>query len=349
MTCAGIAWPWVLAGCAAAAAFYFLLGLLRKRSGMSLAESYTAAFGEFAGRVLLGLTAVWTLLALARTVSGAAAAFPEGDGAGMAPAVLAALTAWVCIRGENASARCAAVLAPLLAGLYLILLAAALPDVKREWCGLWGENRGIPEAGSAMLLPTAALFLREGEEGKGKRAWWLLGVMAAGPAAMALAASGRLSPQVVRAEKLPFYSMTKSLSILSVMERFEPVLSVALLIGMFCMAALLAECAAKLGCAALGTERRKWHCAALCAAAFGLSFGVDRLPEELWSAGAALFWGLTVILAQVVVGIKKDEKKEKKELTNGGESGKIAERSREGATTDVRPEQKTSKNEEKSS
>ena len=90
---------------------------------MSLAESYTAAFGNFIGRLLFGLTAIWTLLALARTASGAAAAFPEGDGAGMAPAVLMALTAWVCIRGENAPARCAAVLAPLLAGVYLILLA----------------------------------------------------------------------------------------------------------------------------------------------------------------------------------------------------------------------------------
>ena len=159
-----------------------------------------------------------------------------------------------------------------------------------------------------MLLPTAALFLREGEDGKGKRAWWLLGVMAAGPAAMALAASGRLSPQVVQAEKLPFYMLTKSLSILSVMERFEPVLSVALLIGMFCMAALLAECAAKLGCAALGNGRRNWHGAAVCTAAFGLSFWIDRLPEAIWSAGAALFWGVNVILAQVVVGIKKGEK-----------------------------------------
>ena len=218
---------------------------------MSLTESYTAAFGNFIGRLLLGLTAVWTLLALARTASGAAAAFPEGDGAGMAPAVLMALTAWVCICGENAPARCAAVLAPLLAGLYLILLAAALPDVKLEWCGLWGENRGILEAGSAMLLPTAALFLREGEDGKGKRAWWLLGVMAAGPAAMALAASGRLSPQVVQAEKLPFYMLTKSLSILSVMERFEPVLSVALLIGMFCMAALWQS-------VRLSSDARRW-------------------------------------------------------------------------------------------
>ena len=64
---------------------------------------------------------------------------------------------------------------------------------------------------------------------------------------------------------------------------------------------------------------------------------------------AALFWGLIEILAQVVVGIKKGEKRGKKELTNGDEDGNIAERSREGSTTDASPERKTSKNEEKSS
>ena len=55
------------------------------------------------------------------------------------------------------------------------------------------------------------------------------------------------------------------------------------------------------------------------------------------------------ILVQVVVGIKKDEKKVKKELTNEDEDGNIAERSREGSTSDASPERKTSKNEEKSS
>ena len=52
----------------------------------------------------------------------------------------------------------------------------------------------------------------------------------------------------------------------------------------------------------------------------------------------AVFWGLVPILAQVIVGIKKVEKKAKKELTNGGADGNIAERSREGSTSDARPE-----------
>ena len=118
---------------------------------MSLTESYTAAFGNFIGRLLLGLTAVWTLLALARTASGAAAAFPEGDGAGMAPAVLMALTAWVCIRGENAPARCAAVLAPLLAGS---------PAQYRAYiCRLGGmaEPRTLPAGGLTLVEGSYAL------------------------------------------------------------------------------------------------------------------------------------------------------------------------------------------------
>ena len=63
----------------------------------------------------------------------------------------------------------------------------------------------------------------------------------------------------------------------------------------------------------------------------------------------AVFWGLMPILAQVIVDIKKVGKKAKKELTNGGADGNIAERSCEGSTSDARPERKTSKNLEKSS
>ena len=65
--------------------------------------------------------------------------------------------------------------------------------------------------------------------------------------------------------------------------------------------------------------------------------------------GTAVFWGLMPILAQVIVDIKKVGKKAKKELTNGGADGNIAERSCEGSTSDAHPERKTSKNLEKSS
>ena len=74
-----------------------------------------------------------------------------------------------------------------------------------------------------------------------------------------------------------------------------------------------------------------------------------RTPSGSGRQMRAVFWGLVPILAQVIVGIKKVGKKAKKELTNGGADGNIAERSREGSTSDASPERKTSKNLEKSS
>ena len=87
---------------------------------------------------------------------------------------------------------------------------------------------------------------------------------------------------------------------------------------------------------------------AVCAAALALSKPVRAMPEAVWSAGAVAFWGLAPILAQVVVGIKKVKKKAKKGLTNAGDFGNIAERSREGSESYVRLEQNRRKDEKSS-
>ena len=76
MVCAANAWQWVLYGCAAAAGLHLYMYFARSRHGLCLTESYAAAFGVPFGRVLLGLTALWTLLALAGAAGGASAAFP---------------------------------------------------------------------------------------------------------------------------------------------------------------------------------------------------------------------------------------------------------------------------------
>ena len=149
-------------------------------------------------------------------------------------------------------------------------------------------------------------------------------------------------------ERLAFYTLTKTISILPVMERFEPVLSAALFLGMFCMAALLADSCAQTASRAAGKRKKKWEVWAVCAAALALSKPVRAMPEAVWSAGAVAFWGLAPILAQVVVGIKKVKKKAKKGLTNAGDFGNIAERSREGSESDVRLEQNRRKDEKSS-
>ena len=346
MVCAGRSWHWVLIGSAAAGAYYLILYFLRRAGGMTLTESYRAGFGEAAGRIMLGLTALWTLLTLANAASGASAAFPEGEEGKLAPAAVLLLAGLACRRGAGIPARCAAVAAPLLAGLYLILILAAAPGVQAEWCGPWGAPFAAAEAGTAMLLPTAALLLSE-KEREEKAPMGPLAVMLAAPAVMAAITAGNLSPQITAAERLPFYTLTKTLSLLSVMERFEPILSAALFLGLFCMAALLTEASAKCAAECAGARRKAWLGWVGCAAAFLLMEPARQLPETIWVVGAATFWGAAPLLAQVIVVIKKVEKVGKKELTNRGGDGNIAERSREGSTSDGSPERKTSENEEK--
>ena len=127
MVCAANAWQWVLFGCAAAALLHLYMYLARRRHGLCLTESYAAAFGAPLGRALLGLTALWTLLALAGAAGGASAAFPDGEEGRLAPAAVLLLAGLACRYGAGIPARCAAVAAPVLAGLYLILILAAAP------------------------------------------------------------------------------------------------------------------------------------------------------------------------------------------------------------------------------
>lgn len=313
MVCAGRPWAQVLAGCVLVALTAAVLGALGRSSGLGLCESYRAAFGGGAGRVLLVLTAAWTLLTLANTAPGAAAAFPDAEADTLAPVVLLVLAAFAGRKGAETAARCAAVAAPVLAGLYLLLLAAAVPGLRAAWCRPWSDPAAVLDAGASMLLPCAALFAAERAEGTARLGWLVLL-----PAAMALVTAGNLSAAVTREEALPFYTLTKSLRLLSVMERFEPIVSAALYLGLFCMASLLCAVCEKTACAALGPHRAQWLPFAVCAAAYGLSFAVRGLPQVVWNVGAAVFWGVIPVLAQLVVAIKKVREKAKKGVDKRG-------------------------------
>ena len=107
---------------------------------------------------------------------------------------------------------------------------------------------------------------------------------------------------------LPFLTLTKSLSVLSVMQRFELLLSVAQLLGLFALLTMLVCAAERM----LGAVRRKNGTGStggvFCLLAFGGSFLAYRLPIWSWAVGAAIFWGVVPILTQVIVNIKKSEK-----------------------------------------
>ncbi len=318
MTCTAAPWQWVLAGCGAAAAFFCLVFLLAKRigAGKSLSELACDAYGRGTGFLLIPAV-LWTVLAAAGTAERSAAAFAYGPESRLCGSVLLLLTAIGAWRGQQALARCASVLAPLLAGAYAVLLAAAVPGIEPVWCAPWGDIIYMYPVLMAMLLPSAGLFLRCRDTARFP--WKLLLALMLIPSIAAVIVCGNLSAQVVQAEVVPFYTLCRSMSILSVMERFEPLLSAVMYLGFFCLESLLISAAGSMLSAVISSRAKPPQLlhVALCGAAWGASMVPNGVPQGVLHVGAGLFWGIFPLLTLLVVAIKKDQNFDKKGVDKG--------------------------------
>ena len=149
--CAGIGWQWALLGGAISAALYLMQGRARQ-SGLALRDAANAVFGAAAGDVVMALAAIWNLFALAWLTQRADGAFPEAKDSVAVGLILLALAAFAAWKGEDVAARCAGVIALVLAGLYALLFCAAIGDVQLEWLRPWGGWRRsvLPEAADAV-------------------------------------------------------------------------------------------------------------------------------------------------------------------------------------------------------
>ena len=302
LSCAGRSWNWVLLGCAAAAAFFVLAGCLR---GKSEPENLTVlmprALGRYAGRVLLGFGGIYTLLAAAQTAASAGAAFPDETAQLAGPAILV-LAALVNRKGAARAAKVCGVVTLILAALYTIRRGSAARQVRPQWLAPWGNVRQTAEILPSMLAPACLWFLpgRTEQAGKG---WLALLVLC--PAVVAGITSGCLSPRLTQQLAQPFYTVSQSLSVLDVMERFEPLVSSALLMGLFAMESLLIAAAGQQLSGAIGRPLSSgWAIYGLCAAAFVLRFVSSGITAAAWGLGAAIFWGIVPLLTQLIVAIK---------------------------------------------
>ena len=302
--CAGIGWQWALLGGAVSAALYLMQGRAR-RSGLALRDAASKVLGTTGGTIIMVLAAVWNLFALAWLTQRAGGAFPEAKDPVAVRLILLALAAFAAWKGEAVAARCAGVIALALAGLYALLLLAAIGDVQLEWLRPWGgwHRAALPMA--CLLLPGAAWYLGAEKEERGGTGHW--GLLLLAPAAAAALTAGCLSPRLAAMEEAPFYEMVKGLSLFTVVERFEPLASTALAQGYFCTMSLLL-CAAR---ACFGGKREPWQLAVLAALAGAGSFWAQRVPTVVFAVGAAIFWGILPLLIPLVVDRKKGGKKSK--------------------------------------
>ena len=302
--CAGIGWQWALLGGAISAALYLMQGRARQ-NGLALRDAVNEAFGTAGGTMIMVLAAIWNLFALAWLTQRADGAFPEAKDSVAVGLILLALAAFAAWKGEDVAARCAGVIALVLAGLYALLLLAAIGDVRPEWLRPWGGWRRALLPMACLLLPCAAWYLGTEKDENGAKGHW--GLLLLAPALAAAATAGCLSPRLAAMEEAPFYEMVKGLSLFTVVERFEPLASTALALGYFCAMPLLL-CAAR---ACFGGKREPWQLAAMAALAGACSFCAQHVPTAVFTAGAAIFWGLLPLLIPLVVDRKKGGKKSK--------------------------------------
>lgn len=312
----GLGWLYVLLGAAAAAAYFFLLSRLRGSGEAALSDLALTGFGKQMGSVLLLLCAAWTVLVLASVIAAAATAFPEEDVALQAALAAAALTAIACSKGLRSCAGAAGTLALLLMVLYSVIVLASVKQIEPQWCRPRGSVRDALQSFAFLLLPSCILFLPRKKEQPPRAAWYLIPALV--PAIPAFVCAACLSPGLTAVQTFPFYTLSKSLSLLSVMERFEPLLSGAMLMGFVCLAMLLAQTAGNICGSVLGEKRKKTFGIAAAAAGFALSFVIGRLPTAFWIFGATIFWGLFPALTQFVGGSKILSEKVKKEVDKTG-------------------------------
>ncbi|MBE6927802.1 MAG: hypothetical protein E7467_04855 [Ruminococcaceae bacterium] len=222
----------------------------------------------------------WNYIALGGTVDLLSRAFPEG---GILIGLLILLVSDYAA-GRKTALTVGTVASFLLIILYGVLFAFSLPELERP-------TAGRPDATLlfAALAPLPAVFLRE-EEKKG-----LFGIV--GFAVLSLAAA-------LVSNGADFYTAMKSVRILGVMERLEPLVSVAIVISGTCLMTMLCAINEKtlrrntkiplhffLGCVGLLLSR--------------------VLGATILAVGTAIFWGVLPILPLSIENPKKFEKNEK--------------------------------------
>lgn len=296
--CVGYGWLSALTGGGAAA---LVLTAVRSRLGnRSLRDGCRSGLPGRIGTAILAAS----LLGLCLWAGAdSTQAFPETAGSRAAACLMLAL-AWEAVNcGAEAPGRCGAVLLWLLAGLYGVVLTFSLPQIRPAWLAPRADWRGMLCCFGILLLPGVGLCL----ERDGRPAFpWQVWVTAALAAVGALTTSGILSPALA-AEPEAFRTLSRSVSILGVMQRFEALISAAQLISGFCLCTLLLAAARSLLEALAGKARAVRIFRPVLPALLAMSWlNPSFLPKA--SGIAAICSGLFLILIQLLVPQKRKKK-----------------------------------------
>ena len=308
--CADVSWQWVLLAAAMAGCFLIYMvwaaGTLPPHQG--LGALLRQALGAGAARWIQGFLWLWLVLLAGMGCCMAAAAFPQDRAFPLIPLVLLLIAARVSAKGAAAVCRFGGVLCLAVVSLLLAVLAFGGRDLRWENLRPAGNWQDLAGPLAVLLLPAAGLMLRDRLSTRGV-AWSRWFLLAAGlGTAVSVVTVGALGLPLARAAAHPFWLMSRSVSILGVMERFEAVVSALLSLSFCCLLALLTTLGRKALQGALPAVKDGPAVWLTTAAGGGVMWLIPLLPAWVWPLGSLLFWG---VLPAVVLGVVRHKIMEK--------------------------------------
>lgn len=314
VVCSGTAWRWVLAAAALAGCFYLYI-VYAARSlprGLGYAGMLTRAYGRWLGRGIAGVYWLWLALSAARAGRLAELAFPETRAFPMIPLALLAVAALTASKSTASVCRFGGVLYLFVTALLIFTLAFGAANVEPHNLLPAGKPSDLLGPLGVLLLPAVGLFLLDRMDGnRGKCGRWYL-LTAGLAAALSLVCTGALSLPLAKRAANPFWLMSRSISALGVMERFEALISALLSLGFCCLLTLLLLAGRKaFRCARPGAPSRAaaW---ATAGAAVILLWAAPVIPNSFYLFGDLIFWVLLPVLTLGIVSRRNLKKLEKR-------------------------------------
>lgn len=317
------AWLSPAAAAAAGAAYFALMRALLRGRGLrdGLAEMAGRALGSAGGKVFCAVSALWlTFYAgfIARSAAERLLSSVYTDGsAPMFSALLLAASAAAAACGTKTLARTAEIFAPVILGIFALVIAFALPDVRAaNLLPVTYKDAGRILLGSLPITDIVGasvyfLFLlshveKKPGEGKQPLRWMLLQMLVI--LGVMVITVGSCGEKLTLHLGSAFFMVIRNISILGVIERVEALVITIWITTDFLLDATLLMTDAEILRGIFGAERRAPFVipAAAGAAASALlaaksAFGLQPLSELLVPA-ANLFFAFILIPAVLAVG-----------------------------------------------
>ena len=206
------------------------------------------------------------------------------------PGLLLLLLSGYAVKKEVVSV-VGAVLVFLLGGIYGIVYLCAIPVMDLgELTPQLGETATLAYG----FLPLLLLYMYRGRK-RERIPWALAGIALVLGAAIITGAMGARD----------FYTAAKSVNLFGTMERWEPLIGVAVTAGGFCLLSMLFSVNKNIW-ESVWERKKNFPSEILVCICVGLILTVGKKPGLFWALGTTVCWGLFPILTQFVVHKKKD-------------------------------------------